>query len=86
MLFFAIFDKKAASFKQPQFFPHVAEALRAVERAANDPNHFLGEHPSDYDLYEVGRFDAQLGEFLDYGTKCICSVASLVKVANGGVA
>lgn len=93
MRFFAFYDKKAGLFGRVQHFPHVAEALRATERAVNDPQTFLNQHPSDYDLYEVGFFDPNLGHFVpsmddevrEYPYH-VCAVASLLKVENGGVA
>lgn len=93
MQFFAFFDKKSGLFSRPQHFPHVAEALRATERAVNDGKSFLAEHPSDYDLYEVDSFDERNGSFsrpdsedgIPY-PRMVCSVASLLKVENGGVA
>lgn len=85
MDFFAFFDKKSGSYRSPQHFPHRADAIRAAEKAVNDPEgrHYLAEHPSDYDLYAVGAFDPAVGMFISSDPEFLVSIASLRRVSGG---
>lgn len=58
---YAIHDMKAETFMQPWFVPTEAVAIRTFAKAANDPNHSIGENPRDYTLVEVGIWDDETG-------------------------
>lgn len=54
---FVIFDSKA-EFYMPPFYSHATgQAIRSFQDMACDPNHQIGQHPSDYTLFEIGEFD-----------------------------
>lgn len=58
---FAIFDTKAEYFNQPFFMNTIPEAIRAFTDLVNDDKTRISEHPEDYILYNVGKFDDQDG-------------------------
>lgn len=59
-------DRAADVFNRPFFVPHRNVAIRdftdEVNRAAADNQ--LNKHPDDFDLYLMGQFNDNLGEFL----------------------
>jgi len=61
----AIRDRAGDVYSQPMFFNSIGSAVRAfgdeVKRAADNNN--LHKHPEDFDLYQVGEFDDNTGEF-----------------------
>jgi len=61
----SIRDRAADSFSIPMFFAQTGAAIRAfgdeVKRPAENNN--LNKHPEDFDLYLIGEFDDQTGEF-----------------------
>lgn len=58
-------DRAADVFNRPFFVPHLNVAIRdftdEVKRAASDNP--LYKHPDDFDLYLLGEFDDNSGEF-----------------------
>jgi len=62
---FAIRDRALDCFGQPFFAPSVGAALRSFSDEINrqDPNNALARHPEDYDLFTLGEYDDQTGEF-----------------------
>lgn len=62
---FSIRDRAIDSFGQPFYAPTVGGAIRSfsdeINRAAE--NNQLYKHSEDYDLYSLGEFDDQSGEF-----------------------
>ena len=69
MLLFVVSVKDRASdlFNRPFFVPHRNVAVRdftdEVNRVAADNN--LNKHPDDFDLYLLGEFDDNKGEFFN---------------------
>lgn len=61
----SIRDRAANVYSQPMFFNSIGSAVRAfgdeVKRVHDNNN--LNKHPEDFDLYQVGEFDDELGEF-----------------------
>jgi len=59
-------DRAAAVFNRPFFVPHRNVAIRdftdEVNRSAVDNQ--LNKHPDDFDLYLLGEFDDNSGEFI----------------------
>jgi hypothetical protein len=59
-------DRAADVFNRPFFVPHRNVAIRdftdEVNRVAADNQ--LNKHPDDFDLYLMGQFNDNLGEFL----------------------
>lgn len=61
----AIRDRAVDTFSIPQFVSAVGAAVRAfgdeVKRKAD--NNALNMHPEDYDLYDLGEYDDDTGQF-----------------------
>lgn len=62
---FAVRDSALKAFAQPMFMPTIGVALRMFTDEVNrqDPNNALNKHPEDYELYHLGEFDDELGQF-----------------------
>lgn len=62
---YGIRDRATDSFDRPMFFVSTGQAVRAfsdeVNRASAD--NVLHAHPDDYDMYALGSFDCDTGEF-----------------------
>ena len=58
---FAIYDSKAESYNAPFCFGAVGQAVRAFADLANDQQSNIAKHPADYNLFEVGTYDDQIG-------------------------
>lgn len=58
---FTCFDQKAKLHTRPFFYAELGEALRNFSDVANDPQHEVGRHPSDYTLMEIGTFEESTG-------------------------
>lgn len=63
LITFSLFDTKTASYGQPFFFNHIAQASRALTELVNDPGTTVGRYPTDYQLHELAVFDDQTGMF-----------------------
>ncbi len=60
---FAMRDEKAELFIRPFFMPNLAMAVRAIVGTARDMDHPFAQHPSDFILYELGKWDEEHAEF-----------------------
>ena len=58
---YTIYDTGAEAYMSPFFMHANGLATRAFADMANDPNHPVGQHPEDYALFEIGRFDDSTG-------------------------
>lgn len=58
----SVLDSGAQAYSVPQFVAHRGVALRSFRDACNDKSCPFGQHPEDYELYEIGWFDDQVGE------------------------
>jgi len=61
----AIRDRAIDSYGQPFFSASVGGAVRSFSDEVNRPgeNNQLHKHPEDFDLFLLGEFDDQTGEF-----------------------
>lgn len=59
----AIRDNAIQSYAQPVFVPHVGAAIRSFGDEVQKKDTPLGTHPEDYELYLLGEYDDQTGEF-----------------------
>lgn len=57
----AVKDTAARFFNQPVFVPTPAVAQRSFSEAINDPQNDFYKHYTDFELYEIGAFDASTG-------------------------
>lgn len=60
---FSIYDGKAKAFGVPFFMSQNGQAIRAFSDLVNDENTTVSKHPGDYNLYIVGSYDDEIGEF-----------------------
>lgn len=58
---YAVYDTVSKSWNAPFVAPNAAAALRGFADAANDTNTYVGKHPQDYILFEVGTWEDQTG-------------------------
>lgn len=63
---FTTFDRAAQAYSPPFAAPHSGVAIRGFTDAINNPNKDsdICNHPDDFDLYEIGTFDASTGMIL----------------------
>lgn len=61
-LLFSTYDSKINSYQPPFTAEHAGEAIRAFERASNDPESNIYHYPSDFTLFEIGIFDTETGK------------------------
>jgi hypothetical protein len=61
---YAIYDKKAMSFATPFFAVNDEVAMRSFEDLVRDRRSFVSQHPEDFALHFVGRFDVETGKLL----------------------
>lgn len=61
----SVYDRAADVFNRPFFVPHLNVAIRdftdEVKRVSDDNP--LNKHPDDFDLYLMGEFDDNQGQF-----------------------
>lgn len=65
---FSIRDAKAEVFNTPYFKSTHGEAERDFRTAVNDPKTKLNQYPEDFDLYYLGEYDDQSGNFVSLKT------------------
>lgn len=61
---YAIYDKKALSFATPFFAVTDDVAMRSFEDLVRDRRSLVSQHPEDFALHFVGRFDTEIGKLL----------------------
>lgn len=59
-----IYDKKAETYRFPNFFDKEGQAIRMFESALRDSKTEIGNYPTDFELYEIGIFEDDTGEFI----------------------
>lgn len=61
----AVRDRSADAFGQPNFVTALGSAIRSFGDEINNPRegNVLNAHPEDFDLYELGSYDDNLGSF-----------------------
>ncbi len=65
---FSIFDTKAATFSRPFVAVREGEASRTFVDLVNAPNkdNPFAQHPEDYSLHRLGKFNQNSGELTDH--------------------
>lgn len=61
---YAIYDKKALSFATPFFAVNDEVAMRSFEDLVRDRRSLVSQHPEDFALHFVGRFEPESGKLL----------------------
>ena len=57
----AVYDKKTGLYDNPFIVRHNGEAIRGFDHLRKDVNTKFGKNPEDFDLYQIGTYDAQTG-------------------------
>lgn len=88
MNLYSIKDNKVGTFSKPFSAINNAEATRMLHTACNDPQVQLSMYPEDFDLYNVGTFQENIGTLKmasESGPEFVVSAISLKKleVKNG---
>jgi hypothetical protein len=75
-------DRAADAFGRPMFVPSVGVAIRSFsdEVNRNDGDNQLNNHPDDFDLYELGEFDDNTGQFALHDQPKLLSLGKQVKI------
>lgn len=60
---FTIRDTKGEVFNTPFFQKTHGEAERSFKSLLNDQQSMVAKYPEDYDLYYIGEYDDQTGQF-----------------------
>ena len=75
-------DRAADAFGRPMFVPSVGVAIRSFSDEVNrsDADNQLFNHPDDFDLYELGEFDDNSGQFALHEQPKLLSLGKQVKI------
>lgn len=62
---FAVKDRQIGAFMTPFFLSSVGQAIRSFSDEVNreSADNIMYRHPQDFDLYELGVFESDSGEF-----------------------
>ena len=71
-------------FMPPIIEENDASAIRGFQNAVINGEGYFARFANEYDLYRVGQFDSEQGQFLNETPVLLCSGAS-VSVAHAGV-
>ena len=58
-------DRAVATFGQPIFCSAIGQAVRSFGDEIKNTSSPFNKHPEDYDLYYLGEFDDDTGEFIN---------------------
>jgi len=72
-IIFCVRDRAANVFGQPQFTASTGSAIRGFTDGVNrkDAQNIMNAHPEDFDLYLLGTYDDNTGEFETHTPKQI---------------
>lgn len=62
----SIRDRALAAYGQPVFVHTVGQAIRSFQDEINNTQSEISKHPDDYDLYQLGTYDNNTGQFLNW--------------------
>lgn len=73
LVIFAIRDRATDSFGNPMFLMAEGQALRSFTDEVNraDKDNQLYQHPDDFDLYTLGSFETNTGEFETHSPRMV---------------
>lgn len=80
---FAVRDRATVQFGNPMFMVNSGQAIRSFGDEINKPkvadgSNVLASHPDDFDLYALGSFDADSGEFSTHNPQQIARGSDLL--------
>ena len=75
-------DRAADAYGRPMFVPSSGVAIRSFSDEINrsDAENQLFNHPDDFDLYEFGEFDDNLGVFIIHDQPKLLALGKQVKI------
>lgn len=78
----AVKDRMADAFGRPLFVPALGVGLRSFTDEVNraDKENQMFNHPDDFDLYELGRFDDVTGRFDLHDDPKVVAIGKQVKI------
>ena len=78
----AVKDRMADAFARPLFVPAVGVGIRSFTDEVNrkDGDNQMFNHPDDFDLYELGRFDDGTGRFDLHDDPKVIAIGKQVKI------
>lgn len=61
----AVRDTRVEAYMQPNTMRHKGQAIRGFQDEANraDPQNMIYQHPEDFELWQLGTFDDETGQF-----------------------
>lgn len=65
---FSIRDQKSGTYAPPNYFTNEQEAERAFHAVINKSDTMYNAYAQDYDLFHVGDFDDNTGQFIGLDT------------------
>lgn len=65
LLIYAVRDRATDQFGNPMFLVSSGQAIRSFTDEINraEANNMMYTHPDDFDLYALGEYDTEVGEF-----------------------
>jgi hypothetical protein len=77
-------DRAADAYGRPMFVPSVGVAIRSFSDEINrqDAENQLFNHPDDFDLYELGEFDDNSGQFALHEQPKLLTLGKQVKISK----
>lgn len=81
---YAVFDRKAAAFDTPLFFPNDNVVIRSFARSVNTQNENNPWYlfPEDYSLFYIGTYDQEHGTFESINPKPVVSASACRSVVQ----
>lgn len=73
---FAVRDRQLDAFMRPFTAESVGTARRAFQDDANDKDSPVNKHPEDYELYQIGTYDANAGALQPSQKPVLIAIAS----------
>lgn len=77
---YAVRDNATEQFGNPMFMVSNGQALRSFTDEVNnkESTNLLHKHPEDYELYEIGEYDTDTGEFQTHKPTRIAQAKDMV--------
>lgn len=72
----AVFDRAMSAFNRPFYVQARGLAVRSFADEVNRPDGELGKHPADYELWQLGTWDDETGEFEGFKSKSRIALGS----------
>lgn len=81
----AIYDRAADAFGQPAFVEAIGKGIRMFQDEVNrnQPDNQVFNHPDDFDLFHLGEYDDNTGQFTNLAEPKQLAIGKQMKI-NGG--